>query len=139
MNKDGVPDFVIQAANDGCNKKQAILFNQRSNAKRNYRETTIDLQALSDIFAQQFTQKKSEATTDTENKIKNTQSTNTINTMPGLEDIGESYEIKNTLNTVRESLKSDGNLSIDFFSDELKEVEKNVQNVADKMCNGFSF
>jgi hypothetical protein len=36
-------------------------------------------------------------------------------------------------------MKEDSSVSVELFSDETSEIEKTVQDIADKACNGFSF
>ena len=36
-------------------------------------------------------------------------------------------------------MKEDSSVSVELFSDETSKIEKTVQDIADKACNGFSF
>lgn len=141
LNQDGILDITINPAKDGCNKKQSILFNtkNRKTDYKEYRESIIDLQELSNAYGDSLSTTKGSATNAVENSIKNTQDTQSLKSMPGIDEIQESVSTKDILKNVWSSLKEGNPIDVEFFGEELDEIERNVQDAADKMCNGFSF
>lgn len=142
FSKDKLPD-VILSPKDACVKKQEVLFNENKGEKRSYQGEVIDLQALAHSDARVIKEKKENAEQEVKQDIKATQSVASLSKMPGLDTIQESFPIKDMLGEMRDAIKS-GNgqlpsLSIEAFEKTLDKVENKVQDIADKMCKGFSF
>ena len=137
-NADKLPDFIVQSV-DGCNKKESILFNNKSDAKRSYRESVIDLQELSDVYSKAIEENKTRTMDKAKSDIQDSKTVEKMNAIPWIEDIQEHYSNKDILNEFWKAMKEDSSVSVELFSDETSEIEKTVQDIADKACNGFSF
>gem|GEM_PF-1222543 len=65
--------------------------------KRTYEEKVVNLQKLSDNFMDEIDRSKKQATEEIENKVKETKSINTLNNMPGINEIQETFSVKDIL------------------------------------------
>ena len=142
---DTLPDIIIQSAKDWCNKQQSLLINKNEifKKKRTYEEKVVNLQKLSDNFMDEIDRSKKQATQEIENKVKETKNINTLNNMPGINEIQETFSVKDILSWARSDLKKGekfdlGNINVELFDEELTNIEHTIQDAADKMCNGFS-
>ena len=64
--------------------------------------------------------------------------------MPGINEVQETFSVKDILSWARSDLKNGenvdlGNINVELFDEELTKIEHTIQDAADKMCNGFSF
>ena len=81
QNADDLPDFIVQSV-DGCNKKESILFNSKSDAKRSYRESVIDLQELSDVYSKAIEENKTKAIDKAKSDIQDSKTVEKMNAIP---------------------------------------------------------
>lgn len=142
LKKDGIPDIIIQSQ-DWCNKKQALLFNTQEKSKRNYRESMVDLQALANAYSQKLEEQSKKAETQFNANIAQNSNADQFQNLPGLTNLGENFATKDILQDFWTALKNGENwflnLNFEFFGKEIDDITKNLQNIADTTCKGFSF
>ncbi len=153
MKADRIPDIIVQTV-DGCNKKKSVLFNDKDDGKRSYRESTIDLQELSDAHAEIIENQKNKSMKKVKSDIQKSKSVDTMDTIPWLSEVQETYSQNNIFEVpeendaekpekqkpnLKELLLSDDPIFVEFFSKQVDQIEKVVQDIADGSCKGFSF
>ncbi len=142
LKKDGIPDIIIQPQ-DWCNKKQALLFNTQEKSKRNYRESTVDLQALANAYSQKLEKQSKKAEAQFNANIAQNSNADQIQDLPWLSNLGETFTTKDILQDFWTALQNGenwfSNLNFEFFGKEIDDITQNLQNIADTTCNGFSF
>lgn len=151
---DGYPDITISPT-DWCFKQQSILFNSKKNAAKSYNLSSINLQQLSNSYAEDLSidQKKHQ------DKIKEQAASakeNGVESIPGLSTIGEKIATKKFLKDTRDNAKETwtfdlGNIDIlgsalwelgidiDKIEGQLDNIQSQLTDIANKACHGFSF
>ncbi len=130
--KDELLDIKIQPE-DGCLRKMRLWVNDHRKANRSYTRYDVDLQKYVD---------------ETVDILQKTTDENTASLLSGLTTIDDLEEIANEQPLLKSLLRAIGDsftegtmLSIDLslFEDTMQSVEETLNEVAEGLCNGFTF